>query len=200
MTPQEVAATRSALLDVAQRLYEAGGDEAMSFRAIASGYGCSNTMPYTYFASKAEIVDGLRIRAYRWLKQELDVAARSKPDPLDALQALATAYVRAGTERPRLYELLYSTRGAMSESAPELIEAKLGALGVCQRVIEAAAEASGLALRSDPKTTAHIFWAAAHGLVSLDSGGFLVVGRSLEQLYPVLFTAMSAGMVDEEAT
>ena len=38
MTEEQTRETRSALLDTAQRLYESGGTEAMSFRAIAEEY------------------------------------------------------------------------------------------------------------------------------------------------------------------
>ena len=198
MTQEEVTATRTALLDVAQALYEAGGDDAMSFRAIAEAYGCSNTMPYTYFASKAEIVDGLRIRAYEWLRDVLRAAASEAPGPLDALRAIAFAYVRAAAERPRMYQLLYSDKGAMAETAPELVEAKVGAIGVCQRAIESAARSFDVPLRADAETMAHLFWIAAHGLVSLEAGGFLVLGREADDLLPVLFNAMSMGMVERE--
>jgi len=198
MHPEEVAATRAALLDVAQKLYESGGPEQMSFRAIANAYGCSTTMPYSYFDSKAAIVDALRIRAYEWLQGVLEDAGRAAPDPLEALRALAAAYVRAASERPHLYGLLYAPGGAMAETDPELVEAKLGALGVCQRIIEAVVDSTDLRLRADPETTAHLFWVAAHGLVSLQEGGFLVLGRSLDELLPVLFTALSTGMVEQE--
>jgi len=198
MQAGEVAATRAALLDVAQKLYESGGPEQMSFRAIASAYGCSTTMPYSYFDSKAAIVDALRIRAYEWLQGVLEDASRTTPDPLEALRALAAAYVRAASDRPRLYELLYAGGGAIAETEPELVEAKLGTLGVCQRIIEAVADSTDLRLRADPETTAHLFWIAAHGLVSLQAGGFLVVGRTLDQLLPVLFDALSTGMVEQE--
>ena len=97
-------------------------------------------------------------------------------------------------------ELLYARGGVMAETDPEFVEAKLGALGVCQRVIEAVADSTDLQLRADPETTAHLFWVAAHGLVSLQEGGFLVVGRTLDDLLPVLFTALSVGMVEREAT
>lgn len=198
MAPEEVAATRAALLDVAQALYEAGGDDAMSFRAIASAHGCSSTMPYTYFDSKADIIDGLRVRAYQWMEDALRAAASAAPGPLDALRAIAFGYVRAAAERPRMYQLLHADTGALAETAPELVEAKRRALGVCQRAIETAARSFDVPLRADAETTAHLFWVAAHGLVSLEAGGFLVLGREAEDLLPVLFNAMSVGMVERE--
>jgi len=194
MSLDETVRVREALLDVAQRLYEVDGLDGMSFRSIASAYGCSATMPYSYFGSKADLIDGLRVRAYQWIQGVLTVAASSVDDPVDALQEVASAYVRAGLVRPRMYELLYSGNGAIDETEPVLADAKLSALNVCRNVISAAADSAGVQLVADPDTTAHLFWVAAHGLVSLELGGFLVVGRTLDQLLPALFTTMTTGM------
>lgn len=196
MSEQRADEVRSALVDVAESLVETGGIEALSFRALADAYGCSNTMPYSYFASKAEIVDGLRIRAYGWLQSVLEEAAASSADPLEALNALAAAYVRAGAERPAMYELLYSSAGAMDEDDPRLVAAKRDALDVAKRTIEAAAASASVTLTTDAETAAHLFWVAAHGLVSLDAGGFLVVGRSGKTLLPVLFDTMTRGITE----
>ncbi len=200
MKIEEVEAVRSELLAVAENLYEEGGPEAMSFRAIAQRYGCSNTMPYSYFGSKADIVDALRIRAYQWLQGVLEKAAAPATDPLEALRSLAAAYVEAACARPRIYELLYSQDGAKEETDPELVEAKWGALGVCQRVIEDAAASSAIRLRVDTVTTAQLFWASAHGLVSLHTGGFLVLGHSVDDLLPALFSTLTIGMFDQEVS
>lgn len=197
MATDEALRVRGALLDTAQQIYENHGLDGMSFRSIASAYGCSTTMPYSYFDSKAALVDGLRIRAYQWIQGVLTLAASSADSPVAALQDMAGAYVRAGIERPRMYELLYSSSGAIEETEPVLAEAKLSALNVCRDVIAAAAESAGVQLAADPDTTAHLFWVAAHGLVSLELGGFLVVGRTIDQLLPALFASMTSGMTTE---
>jgi len=194
MPTGETMRVRVALLDVAQRLYEVAGVDGMSFRSIASAYGCSTTMPYSYFDSKADLIDGLRVRAYEWIQGVLTVAASSAESPVEALREMAAAYVRAGVRRPRMYELLYSSDGAIDETDPVLAQAKLSALNVCRDVIAAAADSAGVELAADPDTTAHLFWVAAHGLVSLELGGFLVVGRTIDQLLPALFATMTTGM------
>ena len=171
----------------------------MSFRAIASAYGCSYSMPYTYFASKAALIDGLRLRVYRWLQDVLEDAAASTADPIEALEAIARAYVRAGLSRPRFYELLYSNAGSIAEDDPAFLDAKLGALNVCRDAIVAAARAAGQELVTDPDTAAHLFWVAAHGLVSLEHGGFLVAGRTSDQVLSELFQVMARGIVVEPA-
>ena len=176
-TADEVSATRESLLDTAQELLEADGIEAMSFRAIASRNGWSHTKPYSYFDSKADIIDALRVRSYEWLLEVLSTAAALEDEPLAALRALSEAYVRAGLERPRMYDLLYTDAGSIGESDPTLLEAKLAALGVCRDVIAAAEEAGTIDLAVDPLTAAHTFWTGAHGLVELQIGGFFVAGR-----------------------
>lgn len=181
------------LIDAAQALFETGGADAMSFRAIAQAAGCSHAKPYSYFDNKADLIDQLRVRSYQWLRDVIAVAASGAPDPVTALEDMARAYVLAAAERPRMYELLYTDQGAMDEDAPELIAAKLDAIGVCEGVIAAAGTHGDLRFACDPKTTAHLFWAAAHGLTSLHNDGFLVVGRSLDDLLPHLFASLIAG-------
>ncbi|MEM7287428.1 MAG: TetR-like C-terminal domain-containing protein, partial [Actinomycetota bacterium] len=116
-----------------------------------------------------------------------------------ALRAMAHAYVRAGIDRPQMYALLYSTEGAMPEAEPRLLAAKVEALGVCRGVIEAAVADGQLDLATDPETSAHTFWVGAHGLVSLELGGFLVVGRSVDDLLDPLVTILIEGLKEVPA-
>ena len=193
-TAEEVAVTTAELLTAAQGLLEAGGIEAMSFRAIASVVGCSHSKIYSYFDSKADLIDALRVRSYEVLFDSLSAAASRHDDPIESLRAIAHAYVRVGLERPQLYAMLYSNEGQMSETAPPLLEAKVAAIGICRDLIEAAADAGALELAGDPLAAAHVFWAGAHGLVQLELGGFLVVGCTLDQLLPNLISVLIEGL------
>ena len=168
----------------------------MSFRAIASEYGCSYSMPYSYFESKADLVDGLRFRVYAWLHDVLCEARDATSDPVEALDAIAETYVASGLSRPRFYELLFSDAGALPEDDDALVRDKLHALHVCRDAIVDAADHAGLTLTTDPDTAANLFWVAAHGLVSLELGGFLVVGRTATEILPQLFTTMTRGLTD----
>ena len=57
-----------------------------------------------------------------------------------------------------------------------------------------AVDAGRIELGADSLTAAHIFWAGAHGLVELELGGFLVVGRTVDDLSAELFTALIDGL------
>ncbi len=191
---EEVATIRESLLEAAQVLFEDGGSEAMSFRAIASRAGCSHSKLYTYFDSKADLIDALRVRSYQLLLDTLSAAAATGSDPIESLRALAVAYVQLGLERPQLYRLLYSADGQMGEAESPLYEAKVAALSICRDAIAVAADAGLIDLAIDPLTAAHVFWTGAHGLVELELGGFFVVGRSVEVLAPALVTALIDGL------
>lgn len=193
-TAEAVAVTTAELLTAAQTLLETGGVDAMSFRAIASQVGCSHSKLYSYFDSKADLVDALRVRSYELLFDSLSAAAARHDDPIEALRAIADAYVRLGLERPQLYGMLYSNEGRMSETAPPLLDAKVRAIGICRDLIASAADAGALDLVGDPLTAAHLFWAGAHGIVQLELGGFLVVGCTLEDLLPNLISVLVDGL------
>lgn len=199
MKPEQAQSTRDGLLDVAQELFEAGGVAAMSIRAISSRYGCSSMNAYSYFSSKADIVDALRIRAYRWLQAELTKAARSKADPVESLRGVTFTYFDAALTRPRMYELLYTPHGEKDEAHPDLIAAKVGALGVCQNAIEAVAALPEYTLNFEPRKAAHLFWISAHGLVSLQCGGFLVVGYEADEILPTLYETTIKGIFERHA-
>ena len=196
MSPERAESIRIGLLDVAQELFEAGGFEAMSIRAIASRYGCSNMKAYSYFSSKADIIDALRIRAYRWLQKDLETAADRVSDPLKALKRITYGYLEAARARPRMYELLFTHYGEKSETHPDLINAKTDALGVCQKALEAVCQLPDYHLKFEPNKSAHLFWIAAHGLVSLRSGGFLVAGYSADEILPALFETTLNGIFE----
>ena len=196
MKPEQAQSIRNGLLGVAQELFEAGGFEAMSFRAIAAEYGCSSMKAYSYFSSKADIIDALRIRAYQWLQTELETASRSTPNPAEALKRITFAYLDAARQRPRMYALLYTNYGEKSDSHPELFEAKVGALAVCRKAIEAVDRLPDYDLKFEPNKSAHLFWIAAHGLVSLQAGGFLVVGYDADDILPTLFETTLNGIFE----
>lgn len=200
----EVATRRNAILDAAMELHDEGGVAALSFRNIAARLGCSYATPYRYFANKDALLTALRARAFRWMEGILLEAVERAPDPMRKLEALAAAYVRAGIDKPSRYALMFFRNDELSREprSLELVAAKRDALDVCTRVVAAAREAGVLRLSVDPLTAAHLFWASAHGMVSLQVAGQFVMGRSLEALIPEMIATFLAGLerrADQEA-
>ncbi|MDD3765311.1 MAG: TetR/AcrR family transcriptional regulator [Nevskiales bacterium] len=198
---QQVADRREAILDAAMTVFEDGGIDAVSFRKVAAVLGCSYSAPYRYFASKEELLTALRARAYRWIEEAMREAIAPLSRPLDKLNALADAYIRAGLERPTRYALMFfELQGSdLGQRSLELAVAKRDALGICTEVVTEANAVGELPLATDPLTASHLFWAGAHGLVSLQVSGQFVMGRSIDTLVPTMIRTLMAGLAQPVA-
>lgn len=193
LSPSQIESRRGDILDAAQALFEEQGLEAVSLRRIAGRAGCSPNTPYRVFPTKEHVLLGLRIRAYESVQQRLAAAAGSTPPGTAQLRAIAEAYVAFALARPATYALLFRV-GEAAEDDPELMAAKRDALDVCRRAFTDAAEQGDVQIEEDALTAAHLFWAAAHGAVSLHLGGQLVMGRELEKIAPTLITTLMTGL------
>lgn len=195
-TVEQVESRRESILDAALALFDQGGLEAVSLRRVAATLGCSYAAPYRYFASKESLVAALRARAFRWMQRAMAAAIDPASDPLDQLDALAAAFIHAGREQPRRYALMFFERHGDDLSPPsdELVAAKRDALDVCTRVVAAAQASGALRLSTDPLTASHLLWAGAHGLVSLDVAGQLVMGRRIEALIAPMIRTLIVGL------
>lgn len=198
---EQQAAKRQDVLDAAMHVFETGGGlEAVSFRSVAAHLGCSYSAPYRYFSGKDELIVAMRARAYRWMETVLRESINPADDAPTQLTAVAQAYIQAGLARPTLYALMYfELEGSdLGERSVELKAAKRDALGVCAGVIAAGQARGQLPNQTDALTAAHVFWIGAHGLVSLQVGGQLVMGRTLQQLTPILIHWLGAGLAQSD--
>ena len=93
-------AVRRLVLDVASRLLEAEGPDALTMRRIAAEVGCSTSVLYTMFGRKSGVAEGLWLEGFERLRQALDQAEGA--DPLGRLAAMARAY-RANALANRAY-------------------------------------------------------------------------------------------------
>lgn len=190
---EQVDGWREDIISAAMRLFESEGIEAVSFRRIAAELGCSYTAPYRYFPNKAALVTGLRERTYRWMETCLTASIVPETSPLTQLGDLAQAYIRAGLDRPSRYALLFDLSQEGVPSAA-LQAARRDAFYVCVRVVEAVERSGELRLKADALTTAHLFWAGAHGVVSLQLAQQFELGRRVEQLIPRMIQTLIEGI------
>ena len=98
------ALKREDILDAAMTVFEQqGGIEALSFRKLAVEMGLSYSAPYRYFANKAELVDALRARAFRWIEkamiQEIRRATQCAGRRIHQRRRRATGSLRADVLR-----------------------------------------------------------------------------------------------------
>lgn len=196
LSDTQVEQRREEILEAAMQLYEEGGQDAVSFRKIAALLKCSYSTPYRYFPSKNAMLTSMRAQAFRWMEQSMLQAVDGHKSPLQRLNQLAEAFIRAGVQRPRRYALMFF-RLPEPETGPhleELVAAKHAALDVCTRTVQAAHDNGTLQLASDPLTASHLLWTGAHGLVSLEISGQFVMGRQLDELRPAMIQTLIQGL------
>jgi AcrR family transcriptional regulator len=188
---------REEIVDAAMAVFENdGGMEALSFRKLAAQLSLSYSAPYRYFANKEALINAMRARAYRWIEGVMLDAIAGIDDPEAQLEALAAAYIDAGIAQPDRYALMFFRveDPSATHRSLELRAAKHDALDVCTRVIAAGQAAGSMPTHLDPLTASHLFWTAAHGLVSLQVAGQFEMGRNTAALVPALIGVLRAGV------
>lgn len=202
-TDDQRAHKRDQILAAAMSVFEKeGGEDAISFRRLATELGLSYTAPYRYFADKQELMNALRARAFRWIESEMREAIAGLSEPEQQLESLAAAYIRSGMAHPHRYALMFFALDQLevAKRSIELKAAKRDALDVCTQVIAAGQARGDFPRAVDPLTASHLFWIGAHGLVSLQVAGQFVMGRDVQVLVPTLIHALRAGMEHADAT
>ena len=201
---EEVVASKAEeIIDAAMVVLESGeGLEAVSFRKVATVMKCSYSAPYRHISGNDELLTALRARAFRWIEQETSKAISAAASPSENLEAVAHAYIKAGTTRPDLYQLMYFQIKDLDfgERTIELNAAKHDSLNVCTQVIIESQLTGDFSAKIDPLTASHFVWVAAHGLVSLHISNQFVMGKSIEDLVPILIrsTALSLGSIGDD--
>src|SRR5215217_3025739 len=160
--------TRSVLLEVAARLLEEGGMEAVTLRAVGERAGVSRQAPYNHFADKATLLSVLAAGYLGRLGEAMGEAAEGAgEDTFEALGAMMQAYVCFALESPSRYRLggqEMSGRHRGVHEAARAVHARF------VRTVAACQEGGELPV-GDPVELAAILFATTHGAVELTLSG-----------------------------
>lgn len=167
---------RAAILDVAGRLVEEEGIDALTIRAVAQAIGYSPGAIYEYFESKEVILASLYFDGTDGLGVHCERAITSLPpdaSALDAIIAIGHAYRSYALSHPDLYRLVFGGLKTIPTERPEeCFEDEAGGgwltvVATAQRGIEAGE------LNGPAPMVALTAWASVHGFVSLEITGHL---------------------------
>ena len=191
-----VIVREEAILAAAMELLETEGIDGTSLRKTAKVMGWSSTAIYRYFENKQDLMTALRTQAFRRMESRLAQAIKKNISDIENLRRIANAFLKAGHDRPELYELMFFQfeNERSSRYFEDLSAAKKDCLNVCTNIVVGAQENGELPPHIDPLTTAHIFWINMHGLVSLDISNQLVMGRKSNVLKDVLIENILNGL------
>ncbi len=161
---------RDEIIDVAERILEREGPDAVTMRRLAEELRIQAPSLYKHVTSKAEIQVALQQRALERLGAVLAAAG-------DDLAELAAAYRRWALRHPRLYEL--SARHPLDRErlAPE---------------VEAAAAAPLLRATGGDIAAARALWGLAHGLVDLELTNRFPPGADIEAAWAYAIHAFAS--------
>lgn len=164
-------ALRTRLLDHAAETLSDDGPEGLSLRRLAAAVGTSTTAVYSLFGGKPALLAAVHREAFRRFGARI-AAVAATDDPLADLRELARAYHRSAVEDPHMYAVLFARRSRGSEPDETTRELASSAFTPLVDAVRRGVEA-GLLPAVDPTALATACWATAHGVVSLQLGGYL---------------------------
>lgn len=169
--------TSDKLVVSAARLLDAGGEAAVTLRAVGQGAGLSHNAPYKHFTDRDALLAAVAAADLRNLTSSfIEIRSRNlapKGVLLTALQALVTF----GRERPARYRLVFSAP-ALARNHSDLqinstacVEEVMAMVVDCQKALQ---------LPDAPaKSLTSLFFATTHGLVTMEANGLLVKEKGL---------------------
>jgi AcrR family transcriptional regulator len=187
--------TRETLLETALRLLEERGPGALRVRDLAVAVAKSTMGVYTHFGSKQGLLEELYLHGFDRLEDRLKSVASDGNANRELLQ-FALAYREFALDNEALYGLMFE------RATPDFVpsdDSRMAGLATFEMLVKRiAAWQPDLA---DPAPTAHLVWAAMHGLVSIELthrrwGGPLVahLQGDAEGNYATAIDALIAGL------
>jgi len=162
---------RATLLEVARRLLEEQGVEAVGLREVARGSGVSANAPYRHFADKEALLAAVAAQGFRELLAALTAAGGGDRTEEDRYRAGCRAYMDFVTNHSAMARLMFDTFSGKFGLYPELKEAGDECL---QQFLRLVSNRHGLAPDSEAAFTYAVsVWSILHGFAMLKSAGAL---------------------------
>ena len=169
---------RSKIMDAARDLFVRDGYESVSMRKIADAIEYSPTAIYQHFADKAALMQQLCQNDFQALAHVFHDLAQIA-DPIERIRQTGHTYIRFAAKHPNHYRFMFMTPHAELQGECEIKAAYeadpnknnpnensyLFLLLACEQAIK---EGRLRAELRDPQLVAQTFWAAVHGVASIE--------------------------------
>lgn len=208
--------TQQDLVVAAAQLLATAGPRGLTARSLARTVGTSTMAVYTHFGSMPAVVHAVIAEAFSRLDEHLarhldaldgadapdgaDGADGAGVDPLRELRAIGLAYHDNALANPHLYRVMFGGPAALGT---ELTEEDLAqARSSLRTVADAAARArdAGHLVDLDKWELARRIWAAGHGAVLLELGGYLGDAAAARRTFVAVTDAVLAGLAPQTAS
>lgn len=161
--------TRDSLVTQATKLLDAGGETAVTLRAVAHAVGVSHNAPYRHFKDRSALLAAVAERDFAMLTTSFEQRRNEEGPPIARLKRALGAFVEYGQDYPARYRLLFSdpaigaTGGSLEMAALESFTAFAALVADCQ--------SAGELPPGPTPALAGLLYATTHGLVDLAAGG-----------------------------
>lgn len=163
-TEQRLIAATAALLD-------AGGERAVTLRAVAHAVGVSHNAPYKHFKDRSALLNAVAMQDFAMLTNAF-VEVRQLPlPPLAQLRRALTIFVGYAEDYPARYRLLFNDP-AIGAQGGEVEATALRSFAAFAAIVQGCQEVKDLPAVPNEALTGLIY-AAVHGLIDLQAGGRL---------------------------
>jgi AcrR family transcriptional regulator len=169
---------RQALLDAALALIEAGEEQAVSLRTVASRAGVSNAAPYRHFKDREALMAAVATIGFDRLLESLRQARESASEG-EELLANAMAYLAFASKNIGLYRVMFTENHLAIRFDDGLARSSTAAFQELQDSVGAHLPATGG--EGEAKRVATAIWAGLHGTALLASGHLIPVGGPREE-------------------
>ncbi|MBI1179720.1 MAG: TetR family transcriptional regulator [Alphaproteobacteria bacterium] len=191
LTADEREAFRARLCEAVRHRFAQLGPDGVTMRGLASDLGCSPMTPYSYFASKEDILAAVRADAFRRLADLCESAAEAADGELARAGAIGRAYLRFALSEPEAYRIMFELSQPDIRGFPDLAEQVDRARRFMAQPTEILVRRGVLA--GDAAQLAEMFWAASHGVIVLHMTGKLAPETDVEGLYARIASSLMRG-------
>jgi AcrR family transcriptional regulator len=168
--------TKEKIVAAAAGLLDAGGQEAVTLRAVAEKVGISHNAPYRHFADRNALLAGVAIHDFHTLKAAFDARLKSKSGAA-AVRGLAQDFIAYALRHPARYRLLFSDPGL--PMTDELRSAAFAPFETLVAIVQRCQQEKSLP-PEDPVRLGGVIFAGVHGAIDLNIGGRATAAKGLD--------------------
>jgi AcrR family transcriptional regulator len=170
------AARRRLIITAARTLAEAEGWDAVTTRRLSTEIEYSQPVLYKHFTGMQQIADAIAIDGSGELADVIRAARSGAGTPSDALTRIAHAYLDFARDNPAVYDAMSTRATTLRFSAQDTPPQLTAAFAELRHAVGAVAD------EHDAGALTEAFWAALHGLVTLNRAGRLRSGYDSDRL------------------
>lgn len=164
--------TAERLILAAAELLDAGGEPAVTLRAVGSAIGVSHNAPYKHFATRDDLLAAVAAADFGALGDAWTQIRTSDRDPMQPVLDALHVVIEFSRRHPARYRLLFGSP-TIAARGGDLTTAADGALAGFAAVVEVG-QVAGVLPAAPSADLAVVLFAATHGLIDADASGRLL--------------------------